>query len=152
MQKLEVRIGLNQRNNPYRPPLSDIAPPDPMARGPTPLVRILVGLYLLSYLAMVFRYMELPMRSAALKPLVLLATGLYVACIAHALYRGRPWTQVWLILVLTILAAQLFLPLLLGRGIWNVWQVLEFCLDMCVLGLRSLPTVDRWYENRRQRA
>lgn len=121
-----------------------------MARGLRPqLVRILVGLYLLSYLAMVFRYIELPMRSAALKPFVLLATGIYVAYIARALYRGRPWTQIWLILVLTILAAQLFVPLLLGRGIWNVWQVLEFCLDLCVLGLRSLPTVDRWYENRR---
>lgn len=146
----EIRIGLNQSSNPYQPPLSDIAPPDPLARGPRPhLVRILVGVYLLSYLTMVVRFIELPMRSAGLKILILLATGLYVAYIARALYRGRPWTQVWLVLVLTVLAAQIFVPLLLlDRTILSVWQVLEFCLDLCVVVLRSLPTVDRWYENR----
>jgi hypothetical protein len=112
-------------------------------------VRILVGLYLLSYLTMVVRFIELPMRSAGLKTLILIVTGLYVAYIARALYRGRPWTQVWLVLVLTVLAAQIFVPLLLGRTILSVWQVLEFCLDLCVLVLRSLPTVDRWYENQK---
>ena len=67
---------------------------------------------------------------------------------SRALYRGRPWTQVWLVLVLAMLAVQFFVPLLAHRINFSGLQVLELCLDLCVLVLRSLPTVDRWYERR----